>query len=180
MHIAASWGPLCFSFVRMQLFVMFVDFLHKLGLFFFIFQQGGSCELQVTGKNGEVAVNKRKTGRDSKVPLIGGDEVVFGQCGKHAYVSIHYQILFIHHTCPFHSSVHSLLIWMLIGTSAMIQWVRFVSLTSYLEWSITCWQIFQHPLRGNEVTAGSAGENNQRVVGSGKITINYVWSVWIL
>ncbi|CAD6269904.1 unnamed protein product [Miscanthus lutarioriparius] len=26
--------------------------------------------------------------------------------------------------------------------------------------------IFQHPLRGNEVTAGSAGENNQRVVGS--------------
>lgn len=63
--------------------------------FFFIFQQGGSCELQVTGKNGEVAVNKRKTGRDSKVPLIGGDEVVFGQCGKHAYVSIHYQILSI-------------------------------------------------------------------------------------
>ncbi|XP_066358331.1 uncharacterized protein [Miscanthus floridulus] len=74
-------------------------------------EQGGSCELQVTGKNGEVAINKRKTGRDSKVPLIGGDEVVFGQCGKHAY-------------------------------------------------------IFQHPLRGNEVTAGSAGENNQRVVGS--------------
>ena len=105
----------------MQLFVMFVDFLHKLGLFFSFSSKEVHVSYRSWEKNGEVAVNKRKTGRDSKVPLIGGDEVVFGQCGKHAYVSIHYQILFIHHTCPFHSSVHSLLIWMLIGTSAMIQ-----------------------------------------------------------
>jgi len=102
-------------------FVVLFVFLHKLGLFFFIFQQGGPCKLEVTGKNGKVAVNGRKFRSGFKFPLIGGDEIVFGQCGKHAYVSINYQILFIHHTCPFHSSVHSLFIWILIGTFSMIQ-----------------------------------------------------------
>ncbi|EES16128.2 uncharacterized protein LOC8066340 isoform X2 [Sorghum bicolor] len=74
-------------------------------------EQGGPCKLEVTGKNGKVAVNGRKFRSGFKFPLIGGDEIVFGQCGKHAY-------------------------------------------------------IFQHPLRGNAVTAALAGENNQRVVGS--------------
>ncbi|KAL6622385.1 hypothetical protein ACP70R_032264 [Stipagrostis hirtigluma subsp. patula] len=40
-------------------------------------KQGGPCELEVTGKNGRVEVNGNKITTGTKIPLIGGDEVVF-------------------------------------------------------------------------------------------------------
>jgi pSer/pThr/pTyr-binding forkhead associated (FHA) protein len=51
-------------------------------------QQGGPCELEVTGKKGRVQVNGASISKGTKIPLIGGDEVVLGECGKHAYVSL--------------------------------------------------------------------------------------------
>jgi hypothetical protein len=51
-------------------------------------QQGDPCELEVTGKKGRVQVNGGSISKGTKVPLIGGVEVVFGECGKHAYVSL--------------------------------------------------------------------------------------------
>jgi hypothetical protein len=59
----------------------------------FNFQQGGPCELEVLGKKGMVQLNGRSISSDTKVPLTGGDEVIFNSCGKHAYVS--YDLWFI-------------------------------------------------------------------------------------
>jgi hypothetical protein len=52
----------------------------------FLFQQGGPCELEVTGESGLVVVNGTRIIQGGKVPLRGGDEVVFGD--EHAYVSL--------------------------------------------------------------------------------------------
>lgn len=43
--------------------------------------------MEITGAKGYVLVNGKIYQQDSKVILIGGDEVVFGSSGKHAYVS---------------------------------------------------------------------------------------------
>ncbi|RCV18908.1 hypothetical protein SETIT_3G340700v2 [Setaria italica] len=51
-------------------------------------EQGGPCELEVTGESGLVVVNGTRVIQGAKVPLRRGDEVVFGQSGKHAYVSL--------------------------------------------------------------------------------------------
>ncbi|WVZ90636.1 hypothetical protein U9M48_036921 [Paspalum notatum var. saurae] len=48
-------------------------------------EQRRPCELEVTGKNGRVVVNGVDILRGDKVPLNGGDEVVFGRSGQHAY-----------------------------------------------------------------------------------------------
>ena len=53
----------------------------------FLFQQGGPCELKVTGQ-GLVVVNGTRIIPGAKVPLRGGDEVMFGRGAKHAYVSL--------------------------------------------------------------------------------------------
>uniref|UniRef100_A0A8R7U546 FHA domain-containing protein n=1 Tax=Triticum urartu TaxID=4572 RepID=A0A8R7U546_TRIUA len=50
-------------------------------------EQGGPCELEVIGDKGVVLLNGRAVNPGMKVPLTGGDEVVFSSCGKHAYVS---------------------------------------------------------------------------------------------
>ena len=78
----------------------------------FYFQQGGQCELEVIGKKGLVQLNGRSITSGMKVPLTGGDEVIFSSCGKHAYVS-YYHFLFIQ-SCNFssilfHVSLSSLL-----------------------------------------------------------------------
>lgn len=52
-----------------------------------MFFQQGTCELEVLGKKGTVQLNGRSITAGTKVPLKGGDEVVFSPCGKHAYVS---------------------------------------------------------------------------------------------
>lgn len=43
--------------------------------------------MEITGGKGYVQVNGKICQQDSKVILNGGDEVVFGSTGKHAYVS---------------------------------------------------------------------------------------------
>ena len=53
-----------------------------------LFQQGGPCELEVTGQNGLVVVNETRIIPGAKVPLRGRDEVMFGRGAKHAYVSL--------------------------------------------------------------------------------------------
>jgi len=53
-----------------------------------LFQQGGPCELEVTGQNGLVVVNGAHIIPGAKVPLKGADEVMFGRGAKHAYVSL--------------------------------------------------------------------------------------------
>ena len=60
--------------------------LHK--YYCFLFQQGGPCELEVTGQNVLVVVNGADIIPGTKVPLRGGDEVMFGRGAKHAYVSL--------------------------------------------------------------------------------------------
>ncbi|XP_040384585.1 uncharacterized protein LOC102715982 isoform X2 [Oryza brachyantha] len=49
----------------------------------------GTCELEVLGKKGMVQLNGRPILAGTKVPLKGGDEVVFSSCGKHAYIFQH-------------------------------------------------------------------------------------------
>ncbi|KAL6653731.1 hypothetical protein ACP70R_008655 [Stipagrostis hirtigluma subsp. patula] len=49
----------------------------------------GQCELEVIGKKGVVQLNGRSISPGTKVPLTGGDEVVFSSCGKHAYIFQH-------------------------------------------------------------------------------------------
>lgn len=49
-------------------------------------EQGGQCELEVLGKKGVVQLNGRSISPGTKVPLTGGDEVIFSSCGKHAYI----------------------------------------------------------------------------------------------
>uniref|UniRef100_A0A0D9XV04 AAA+ ATPase domain-containing protein n=1 Tax=Leersia perrieri TaxID=77586 RepID=A0A0D9XV04_9ORYZ len=49
----------------------------------------GQCELEVFGKKGVVQLNGRSIHAGTKVPLTGGDEVVFSSCGKHAYIFQH-------------------------------------------------------------------------------------------
>jgi hypothetical protein len=56
----------------------------------FNFQQGVPCELEVLGKKGMVQLNGRPISPGTKVPLTGGDEVIFSSCGKHAYVSFYH------------------------------------------------------------------------------------------
>ncbi|KAG2629829.1 uncharacterized protein LOC120699717 isoform X3 [Panicum virgatum] len=51
-------------------------------------QQGGPCELKVTGQ-GLVVVNGTRIIPGAKVPLRGGDEVMFGRGAKHAYIFEH-------------------------------------------------------------------------------------------
>jgi hypothetical protein len=76
----------------------------------YYFQQGGQCGLEVVGKKGMVQLNGRSIISGMKVPLTGGDEVVFGSCGKHAYVSFcHFFHSFMH---SFHSLSFSLLLYM--------------------------------------------------------------------
>ena len=60
--------------------------LHK--YYCFLFQQGGPCELEVTGQNVLVVVNGADIIPGTKVPLRGGDEVMFGRGAQHAYVSL--------------------------------------------------------------------------------------------
>lgn len=52
-------------------------------------QQGGSSValLEITGGKGVVQVNGKTFRRTTKMILNGGDEVIFGASGKHAYVS---------------------------------------------------------------------------------------------
>ncbi|CAN6361221.1 unnamed protein product [Urochloa humidicola] len=52
-------------------------------------QQGGLCQLEVTGQNGFVVVNEKLIITGAKVSLRGGDEVIFGVSGKHAYIFQH-------------------------------------------------------------------------------------------
>ncbi|TVU49895.1 hypothetical protein EJB05_01235, partial [Eragrostis curvula] len=52
-------------------------------------EEGGLCQLEVIGKNGQVHVNGGSISTGTKVTLVGGDEVVFGRCGKHAYIFQH-------------------------------------------------------------------------------------------
>ncbi|KAF0896218.1 hypothetical protein E2562_019701 [Oryza meyeriana var. granulata] len=49
----------------------------------------GTCELEVIGNKGMVQLNGRSIHAGAKVPLTGGDEVVFSSCGKHAYIFQH-------------------------------------------------------------------------------------------
>lgn len=62
-------------------------------------QQGGLCELEVIGDKGVVLLNGRAVNPGMKVPLTGGDEVVFSSCGKHAYVS-YYRSYSCNHALP--------------------------------------------------------------------------------
>ncbi|AQK52370.1 hypothetical protein ZEAMMB73_Zm00001d050337 [Zea mays] len=52
-------------------------------------EQGGPCELEVLGKKGMVQLNGRSISSGTKVPLTGGDEVIFNSCGNHAYIFQH-------------------------------------------------------------------------------------------
>jgi membrane protein implicated in regulation of membrane protease activity len=52
-------------------------------------QHGGSSValLEITGGKGVVQVNGKTYRRNARLILNGGDEVIFGISGKHAYVS---------------------------------------------------------------------------------------------
>ena len=76
----------CFVFATISLVLMFYC------------QQGGQCELEVVGKKGMVYLNGRTISAGTKVPLTGGDEVVFSSC-RQAYVSYHH-FLFVQ-SCNF-------------------------------------------------------------------------------
>ncbi|AQK48451.1 AAA-type ATPase family protein [Zea mays] len=52
-------------------------------------EQGGPCELEVIGKKGMVQLNGRSVSPGTKVPLTGGDEVIFSSCGKHTYIFLY-------------------------------------------------------------------------------------------
>jgi hypothetical protein len=52
-------------------------------------EQGGQCELEVVGKKGSVQLNGRSISPGTKVPLTGGDEVIFSSCRNHAYIFQH-------------------------------------------------------------------------------------------
>ncbi|CAM0874130.1 unnamed protein product [Alopecurus aequalis] len=52
-------------------------------------EQGGLCELEVIGDKGVVLLNGRAVNPGVKLPLAGGDELVFTSCGKHAYIFQH-------------------------------------------------------------------------------------------
>jgi hypothetical protein len=69
----------------------------------FFIQQGGPCELEVTGDKGVVLLNGRAVSPGVKLPLAGGDELVFSSCGKHAYVSYYRSC-----SCNHAVSVHQL------------------------------------------------------------------------
>jgi SpoVK/Ycf46/Vps4 family AAA+-type ATPase len=69
--------------------------------------EGGKCDLEVVGKKGMVQLNGRSISAGMKVPLTGGDEVVFSSCGKHAYIFQHPLNDKVSKTVP--SSVASLL-----------------------------------------------------------------------
>lgn len=49
--------------------------------------QHGVAVLDILGGKGSVQVNGKTYKKKCFVNLSGGDEVVFGSCGKHAYVS---------------------------------------------------------------------------------------------
>ncbi|KAG2559127.1 hypothetical protein PVAP13_8NG317500 [Panicum virgatum] len=51
-------------------------------------EQGGQCELEVVGKKGMVYLNGRSISAGTKVPLTGGDEVIFSSC-RQAYIFQH-------------------------------------------------------------------------------------------
>jgi len=55
-------------------------------------QRGGSSValLEITGGKGSILVNGRTHRKNTRLILSGGDEVVFGSSGKHAYVSFTY------------------------------------------------------------------------------------------
>jgi len=55
-------------------------------------QRGGSSValLEITGGKGSIQVNGRTHRKNTRLILSGGDEVVFGSSGKHAYVSFTY------------------------------------------------------------------------------------------
>lgn len=55
-------------------------------------QRGGSSValLEITGGKGIVQVNGKTYRKNARLILSGGDEVVFGSSGKHAYVSFRY------------------------------------------------------------------------------------------
>ncbi|CAN6356414.1 unnamed protein product [Urochloa humidicola] len=52
-------------------------------------EQGGPCELEVTGQSGLVVVNGTCIIQGAKLPLRGGDEVIFGHSGEHCYIFQH-------------------------------------------------------------------------------------------
>lgn len=71
--------------------MMLTDFHSCLFHFVIDDSQGGESVtlLEIIGKNGAVQVNGKVYGKDSTIPLRGGDEVVFSSSNKHAYVSFH-------------------------------------------------------------------------------------------
>ncbi|KAG2563980.1 hypothetical protein PVAP13_8KG377800 [Panicum virgatum] len=69
-------------------------------------EQGGQCELEVVGKKGMVYLNGRTISAGTKVPLTGGDEVVFSSC-RQAYIFQHLLNDKVHKVVP--SSAVSLL-----------------------------------------------------------------------
>jgi len=65
-------------------------------------QRGGSSValLEITGGKGSIQVNGKTYRKNARLILSGGDEVVFGSSGKHAYVSFTYGSLGRLHLFP--------------------------------------------------------------------------------
>lgn len=103
----------------------------------FNFQQGGQCELEVVGKKGMVQLNGRSISPGTKVPLTGGDEVIFSSFGKHAYVS--YYHFFFHLVIQFFFNYIS-------SFMTVVCTFRMENCHICYLFSFTNSQIFQHPL----------------------------------
>ncbi|XP_062183092.1 uncharacterized protein LOC133887165 isoform X2 [Phragmites australis] len=124
-------------------------------------EQGGQCELEVIGKKGLVQLNGRSLSSGMKVPLTGGDEVIFSSCGKHAYIFQH----------PLNDKVHKMVpssaVSLLESPVASVKRIRTDKRTGDTSAVAGTEMLASTSNQSKDlpvVPPASAGENSQRVV----------------
>nr|CAB3490504.1 unnamed protein product [Digitaria exilis] len=131
-------------------------------------EQGGQCELEVVGKKGVVQLNGRPISPGTKVPLTGGDEVIFSSCRRHAYVSYNQTQIFQH---PLNDKVSKMvpttavsLLEPLVASAKRIRTDKRPGDTSAVAGTEMLASASTHPKDVAAVPPASAGENSQRAV----------------
>ncbi|TKW02253.1 hypothetical protein SEVIR_8G234200v4 [Setaria viridis] len=124
-------------------------------------EQGGQCELEVVGKKGVVQLNGRPISPGTKVPLTGGDEVIFSSCRRHAYIFQHPLNDKVPKTVP--SSAVSLL-EPPVASAKRIRTDKRAGDTSAVAGTEMLASACNQPKDVAAAPPASAGENSQRVV----------------
>ncbi|RCV39427.1 hypothetical protein SETIT_8G223700v2 [Setaria italica] len=124
-------------------------------------EQGGQCELEVVGKKGVVQLNGRPISPGTKVPLTGGDEVIFSSCRRHAYIFQHPLNDKVPKTVP--SSAVSLL-EPPVASAKRIRTDKRAGDTSAVAGTEMLASACNQPKDIAAAPPASAGENSQRVV----------------